>query len=143
MKPFLIRSLFFVFLLAGCGSSVNVSEHYSFPGDTWKRFDNPIIETGINHPGIKYIMYLELEYDPSLAPAQLPVTVIMSTPSGEIRSRDITFKTDPAQSKVRLPLRKDFAFSEKGTCSFEIENRSQYVETSGMKRISVIMEVEE
>jgi len=142
MKPFLIRSLLFVFLLAGCGNSVNIDEHYSFPGEIWKRFDNPVIETGISHPGIKYVMYLELEYDPSLAPAQLPVTVIMTTPSGEIRSRDLTFKTDPAQSKVQLTLRKDFAFSEKGACSFEIENRSQYVETKGVKRIGVIIEKE-
>lgn len=143
MKSFLIRSLLIVFLLAGCVSSTNISAFYSFRDDTWQRFDNPIIEANIGHPGLKYVMYLELEYDAALAPAQLPVTVIMTTPSGEIRSRDVTLKLDPAKSTAKVILRKDFAFTEKGICVFEIENRSQYVETKGMRRIGIEIEVEE
>ena len=142
MKSLVIRSLLIALLLAGCGGSKNISEYYSFPDDIWKRFDNPIIEAGISHSGIKYIMYLELEYDPSLAPDQLPVTVIMTTPSGEIRSRDVTLEPKPAQSIARVTLRKDFAFTESGSCTFEIENRSQYVETKGVKRIGIVIESE-
>ena len=140
MRSLFIRNIIIVLFLAGCGNGVNISEHYSFPNEIWQRFKNPIIEASISHPGVKYIMYVELEYDASLAPAQLPVTVIMKTPSGEIRSRNINLKPDPDQNIIRVTLRKDFAFTEKGICSFEIENRSQYVETQGMKRIGVIME---
>jgi len=130
-------------VLAGCSGGTTVSTYYSFPWETWKRFDNAVFDAQISHPGIFYTMYLELEYDPSLAPAQLPVTVIMTTPSGEVRSRDILFAPNPEKDIVRVVLRTEFAFREKGRCAFEIENRSQYVETKGMKRIGVVMEVEE
>jgi hypothetical protein len=143
MKRLFVRYIFIVLLLAGCSGGTTVSTHYSFPWETWKRFDNAVFDAQISHPGIFYTMYLELEYDPSLAPAQLPVTVIMTTPSGEVRSRDIPFSLNPEKDIVRVVLRTEFAFREKGTCKFEIENRSQYVETKGMKRIGVIMEVEE
>jgi hypothetical protein len=135
-----MRNIIIVLLLSGCGGGTTVSTSYSFPGEIWKRFENPVFDARISHPGVYYTMYLELEFDPALTPAQLPVTVIMTTPSGEIRSRTLTLKTDPKQQKIRVPLRTEFAFSEKGKCTFEIENRSQYVETKGMRRIGVVME---
>jgi hypothetical protein len=140
MKSLAIRNIILFLLLAGCSGGTTVSTHYSFPGETWKRFDNAVFDARISHPGVFYTMHLELEYDPALAPVQLPITVIMTAPSGEIRSRTLTLTTNPKQEKIRMPLRTEFAFMEKGTCVFEIENRSQYVETKGVKRIGVIME---
>ncbi len=100
----------------------------------------------IEHPGIFYTMWLELHYTSSFDLNNLPVTVIMYTPSGEIRSRDLIlkFNTDGDKhsepGKLRVILRKDFAFSEMGNCKFEIENRSQKVETSGLISIGIIIE---
>lgn len=139
MKRLYLRNLIIIIILAGCGTG-NISAYYSFPGETWKRFDNAIFDVRISHPGVFYTMYLELEYDPAMAPTEFPVTTIMTTPSGEIRSRTITLKPNPGKEKIRVVLRTEFAFREKGSCTFEIENRSQYVETSGVKRIGIIME---
>ena len=120
---------------------------YSFPDGQWGRFDNPIIDIEIVSPGIYYDMYLELDFDASQSPDNFLITVIMYTPSGEIRSRDIQldFNTDSDENtkpgKLSVVLRRDFAFSDKGNCKFEIENRSTKIVTPGMKSIGVLMKV--
>jgi hypothetical protein len=119
---------------------------YDFPGGQWRRFDNPVIDFEIATPGIFYDMYLELDFDTSQAPENFQITVIMYTPSGEMRSRDIQLDFSSDKNKntppgnLRVVLRKDFAFSDKGNCKFEIENRSTKIVTPGMKSIGVLME---
>ena len=110
-----------------------------FPDQNWKRFDNPIITFEIDKPGIFYDMLIEVDYDATLAHDELPITVIMTTPSGEIRSRNLTLKMDDQEGKILPVLRKDYAFSEKGVCAFEIENRSQYIDSPGMEKIGIIL----
>ena len=129
-----------IFLLIGCNTNDNMESYYIFPDGLWKRFENPEIELDITKPGIFYDMFLEINYDPDIAKEPIPMTVIMSTPSGEIRSRNIRLVPGTAEGKVRIILRKDFAFSEQGTCSFEIENRSQNIETAGLKNLGIVME---
>ncbi len=104
------------------------------------------MDFNIEYPGIFYNMWLELHYTSSFDLNNLPVTVIMYTPSGEIRSRDLILKFEPKgdknsePGKLRVLLRKEFAFSEKGSCKFEIENRSQKIKTSGLISIGIIIE---
>ncbi|MCK5337841.1 MAG: hypothetical protein KAJ50_03480 [Bacteroidales bacterium] len=145
MNNQLFGYLLIVVIMAGCTSDTVLESYFSFPGEQWKRFENPEIEFDITGPGIFYNMWLEADYDVSLAPDVLAITVIMYTPSGEIRSRDLKleFKDVDENSRpgrLRVMLRKDFAFAEKGLCSFEFENRSQNVITPGMKRLGIILE---
>ena len=127
----------------GCDNNNIISSYYSFPEQSWKRFDNPIIEIDISKPGIFYDMWIELESENPPATDELPITVIMSTPSGEIRSRSLTLYITAGDEKIRTILRKDFAFSNKGLCTFEIENRSQNIETKRLKRIGIVLEKSE
>jgi len=140
MKNIFLTSMLAIFLLIGCNPTDNMESFFSFPEGQWQRFENPIIEIDVTKPGIFYDMYLEINYDPEIAKEPIPITVIMSTPSGEIRSRNIRIVPGTAEGKIRVILRKDFAFSEQGICSFEIENRSQNIETSGLKNLGIVME---
>jgi len=140
MKNIFLTTMLTIFLLIGCNTNDNMESYYIFPDGLWKRFENPEIELDITKPGIFYDMFLEINYDPDIAKEPIPMTVIMSTPSGEIRSRNIRLVPGTAEGKVRIILRKDFAFSEQGTCSFEIENRSQNIETAGLKNLGIVME---
>ncbi|MCK4570172.1 MAG: hypothetical protein KAT76_07765 [Bacteroidales bacterium] len=145
MKNILFRYLLVVFIIAGCSSDAIKGSYFTFADKQWKRFENPEIEFDISKPGIFYNMWLEVDYDASLAPETLPVTVIMYTPSGEVRSRTLNLKfkdqnENNRDGKFRVMLRKDFAFSEKGSCSFEFENRSQDIKTPGMIRIGIVLE---
>jgi len=146
MKKSVLRLLFIFFILTGCVQGNRFSTTYAFPEERWQRFENPVLNFNIDKPGIYYDMFLELEYNASQPPADFPVTVLMYTPSGEMRARDIQLEmalpgeqtTSPGKFKV--VLRKEFAFSEKGACKFEIESRSSKVNTDGVKSISIILE---
>ncbi len=146
MKKTFLRYIILFILTAGCSSGSTIESFHNFPGQQWQRFENPLINFNIEHPNTFYNMWLELHYTSSFDLNNLPVTVIMYTSSGEIRSRDLILKFEPKgdknsePGKLRMLLRKDFAFSEKGNCKFEIENRSQKIETSGLISIGIIIE---
>lgn len=141
----LFKYIFLVILLAGCSSGSTIISSYDFPDGQWKRFDNPIIDFKITALGIFYDMYLELDFDASQPPENFQITVIMYTPSGEVRSRDIQLdfgankNENTKPGKLRVILRRDFAFSDTGNCKFEIENRSTKIVIPGMKSIGILM----
>lgn len=140
MKNKILGFGIFLLVLVGCGGNQEPASYFEFPNDQWKRFENPLIELEVTRPGIFYTMWLELNYVPSLAPEAIPITVIMSTPSGEVRSRSLELKPEAGNDMIRVILRTNFAFTDKGTCFFEIENRSQDLDTPGMIRIGVVLE---
>ena len=133
------KYLLVLILFTAC-SSQETEKYFSFPENTWKRFENPIINLEISSPGIFYNMYIVAEYDKTSVPDFIPITVITSTPGGEVRSRNISLMLKENNGVAREVLRKDFAFTETGNCSFEIENRSQEIETPGIKKIGVLLE---
>jgi hypothetical protein len=145
MKNILLKTTLLLFLIWGCKSDTTISQYHSFPDEVWKRFDNPVLELNIEHPGIFYDMWVELDYDEYATHENLAVSVIMDSPSGEIRSRDLLFEfkhedKNNKPGKCRLILRKDYAFAEKGVCIFEIENRSQRIESRGLSKIGIVLE---
>ena len=145
MKNNILRSISLLILLVGCAQANMLKTTYSFPEGQWSRFENPIINFNIDSPGIYYDMFLEVDFDAAQAPENFRVTVSMQTPSDEIRSRDIELDfthqgEGVGPGKIRLVLRREFAFTEQGLCQFEIENRSSKVKTPGMKSISVVLE---
>ena len=145
MKNSIFRYILLIFLLSGCYSATDLKSSYSFPEGLWSRFDNPVLDFNIDNPGIFYDMFLEVDFDISQRHEQFSITVIMNTPSGEIRHRDLVLdfaKKDESGKPgvLRLVLRREFAFSDKGACSFEIENRSAKVKNPGINSISIILE---
>lgn len=132
-------------MLFSCSTDNILSTTHTFPKGEWHRFTNPVINFQINNPGIFYDMYLELDYDISKTPEDFRMSVIMNTPSGEMRSRDITTKFSSASTNgnngiYRVLLRREYAFSEMGLCTFEIENRSSKMILPGMNSLSIVLE---
>jgi len=145
MKNSIIKSAILLILLVGCTQTTRLKTTYSFPKEQWNRFENPIINFNIESPGIYYDMFLELNFDATLAPENFRVTVSMYTPSGEVRSRDIMLDFSHkgegvVPGNIRIILRREFVFADQGLCKFEIENRSSKVVTPGMNNISVVLE---
>lgn len=131
--------------MASCGPSGHFTETYTFPEGKWERFTNPLLQFQIENPGIYYDIFLELSFDPSSPPEDFLITVIMTTPGGEVRSRDVNTKFGSAQvnekeAVFRILIRREYAFSEKGECTFEIENRASRLSFPGMNSLSIILE---
>lgn len=140
-----ITFLFLGLLMFACTTDKHLRSTHDFPEKNWHRFSNTVLQFQINNPGIYYDMYLELEFDKSQTPDDFKITVAMNTPSGEMRNRDLTTKFNSALIEgengiMKIPLRRDFAFSEKGLCTFEVENRSSKMNTPGMIHLSIILE---
>jgi gliding motility-associated lipoprotein GldH len=141
---FHIKILFILFFLTACIKSGDKDLFYEFPEKQWNRFDNVLLEFEVSNPGIYYDMWVEVHYEGTPVVKQLPMAVIMSAPGGEIRKRhlELNFNDDTpgnVTKKTAMILRKDFAFSEKGSCTFEIENRSQKIEIGGLHKIGIII----
>lgn len=132
-------------LMISCTSNNRLSSTYSFPEGEWQRFTNPEINFQISNPGVYYDMFMELEFDISQKPDNFRISIIMNTPSGEMRSRNITLELEKARVEdgrgiLKIPLRREYAFRDKGLCSFEVENRSSKMILPGMKSLTIIME---
>jgi len=145
IKNLIFNHLLLVFILAGCSSGTGYHSSYNFPEKQWKRFDSPVMDIEISTPGIFYDMFVEIHFDASQLPKNFPVNVNMYTPSGEIRSRDLILdftKKDDGETPgiLMIVLRREFAFSDKGICKFEFENRSTKVNNPGIHRVSIILE---
>jgi gliding motility-associated lipoprotein GldH len=145
MKYKCIKYIIIVLLLISCSSSDSLITTYDFPDGQWQRFTNPLVQIEIKNPGIYYDMFVELKFDPAKQAEDFMMTVIMTSPGGEVRSRDImsdfrSAVTEGKEAGFRVILRREYAFSEKGICTFEIENRSSKVMLPGMKSISIIFE---
>ena len=116
MKKTFSKYIIFFILVAGCSSGSSIESFHKFPSQQWQHFENLFIDINIEHPGIFYNMWLELHYTSFFDLDNFPVTIIMYTPSGEIRSRDLILKFNTEDDKysepgkLRVLLRKDFAF---------------------------------
>jgi hypothetical protein len=133
------KYLLILLIFTAC-SSQETEKYFTFPDNTWKRFENPLINLEITSTGIFYNLYVVAEYDVATAPDFIPISVISTTPDGEVRARNVRLHFKDGSGQARELLRKDFAFSEGGNCRFEIENRGQDIETIGIKRIGVVLE---
>lgn len=145
MRKFTYLPLLLVFILLSCSKGNKYSAFQEFNQEVWNRFENPVLEFNISEPGIYYDMFLQVNYNPSVKPENFKITVIMTTPSGEVRSRDIDLDFSKGvdsgdHSELKVLLRRDYAFSDQGKCIFEIENRSSEVNIGGIKSIGIYLE---
>ena len=145
MKKITYLALLLILVSGACSNEAGHRSVHEFTGEVWNRFENPLLEFDITDPGIYYNIFMELKYKPSDDLKNFLATVIMNTPSGEIRSRDINFKftgkeEGSDENILRIALRRDYAFSEQGICTFEVESRSPKVNIPGMVSLSIVME---
>ncbi len=143
MKKKLLKYVLMLLLMVSCSGDAGMQAFHRFPAENWKRFENPVLELDINRVGIFYDMWLEVHYDTAAIPEDFTISVIMNSPSGEIRSRTIRLEFRHYGEDIgllRVMLRKDFAFAEEGLFTCEIENRSQDIETPGIKKIGIVLE---
>jgi gliding motility-associated lipoprotein GldH len=150
----LIKYFFAVFLaLAACKSEPAYQKIQVMQGSIWNRFDNQIFEVPVTETGKSYDIYLTMKRTIDYPYDELPVNVVLQTPSGEERIREFTFKlsqsikeqeqegADSLSSKFQLW--KEVLLSDKGKCTITIENLIPKIATPGIANIGIVVKKSE
>ena len=149
MKKIILYLLITVLAFAACKSEPAYLKTHSFQGNTWNRFDNQVFEIPVNETGKNYDIFITMKRTAEYPYDELPVNVVLQTPSGEERIHEFTFKfsesiKDPELKEadsltVEFQLWKEILLSEKGKCTITIENMIPKIATSGIATIGIIM----
>jgi gliding motility-associated lipoprotein GldH len=144
--------LFFTlsFTLSSCSNKGPIFEKYLKMKDvTWDRFDVKQIEIPIEEEAQGYNIEVIVHCTEQFQYDDLPFYVILTTPSGEERMREVTVpirekgklvmdtKADKAES--RFMLWKNITISDKGKCKITFENMIPKIQTEGIDEIGIVV----
>jgi len=116
---------------------------------TWDRFDQKFFEIPIEETAKNVDITFIVRYNDKLAYNDLPLYIILTTPSGEERIREISIpirengrlvavpKSDLYESRV--VLWKNLGLPEKGNCKISIENMIPKIQTAGIDEIGIVV----
>jgi gliding motility-associated lipoprotein GldH len=149
MNKALKSILIILIALTACKSEPAYEQLHTFKGNTWNRFDNQVFEIPVNETGKTYDIFLTMKRTAEYAYEDLPVNVVLQTPSGEERIHEFTFKlsenlknpdSDTADSlTAQFELWKEILLSDKGKCTITIENLIPKIATPGIVSVGIIM----
>ncbi len=132
-KSLITQSLLISIVLLSCQGSTVFREFRKFENYTWERFDKITFNIPIEEEGIIADINLSIRYLEQYPYVDLPMNIILSTPSGEeriiektviMKDADGTFKGKVAGSYWDLEelLWDNFIFNKTGNYTVEIEN---------------------
>lgn len=141
MKKIII-SLFCIFLIS-CSVKPEFEKHINFENNSWYRFKNLNFEIPINKLNKDFDLFFTVKYNSDLKIMNLPLHVIINTPSGEERIMEYKLNFFDKNGKSlggkqdnfwikKIKLRSNFPFHKKGICKIEIENLNPKIETLGI-----------
>ncbi len=133
-----------------CGSSGPVYEKYvKMKNYTWDRFDIKNFDIPIEKENRSYDFTIVVRNTESFIYDKLQVYVILTTPSGEERMREVSIpvrengKMLGQQTgnvfEVRSVLWKNINIAEIGECKITIENMIPKIQTEGIDEIGIVV----
>ena len=147
-------SLFLVFALSltmiSCKPGGPVYEKYlKMKNSTWDRFDQKLFEIPIEDPAKNIDINLVVRVTTKLAYDELPFYIILTTPAGEERIREIKIPVRENDKMIgelkgnvyetRIELWKDINIAQKGNCKISIENMIPKIQTEGIDEIGIVV----
>lgn len=150
MKFILPGILSVIFLLQACSSENSIEKRITFPAESWQRFDILKFEFPVTEPGKSYDFVFVLRCKKSFAYDDLPLNMVLNTPSGEERIREYkmpikdlngsfkgTYNGDTCV--IEIVLKRNLYCSNKGVMKVEIENLNPKLETQGVFSSSLVL----
>jgi len=139
-----------IMILTACSHQKQNEKSISFSNNTWQRYDILKFEFPLSGSKESYDLLFELRCSKTFAFNELPLNMILYTPSGEERIREChlqiketngsfkgSFKGDTVIT--RLVLKKELYCSVKGVLKIEIENLNPRMQTEGVFSASTIL----
>jgi gliding motility-associated lipoprotein GldH len=149
MNKALKSILIILIALTACKSEPAYEQKHIFKGNTWNRFENQVFEIPVDETGKSYDIFLTMKRTTEYAYEDLPVNVVLQTPSGEERIHEFTFRLSESIKKpnnetadsltVEFQLWKEIFLSDKGKCTITIENLIPKIATPGIISVGIIM----
>jgi gliding motility-associated lipoprotein GldH len=138
-------------ILTACSQDKIYEKHIKFESYSWNRFKDVLFEVPIEDIKCNYNFYFAIKHTTQYPYKSLRINFTIYTPSGEFRTMDYALnlkdnkgnffgKTTVDTCYISILLRKDFLFSKKGICKFEIGNLMPKIETQGIMEIGLIVE---
>jgi gliding motility-associated lipoprotein GldH len=149
MKRFLFSAMLLILALS-CQRGVIYKEYHKFDNYTWKRFDKVSFSMAVEDAGTTADIVLTIRHITQYPYDNLPVNIILTTPSGEERiiEKDIRLKDENGEFKgdvagdlwdVEEILWSGFYFTEAGTYKLELENLIPKMGIPGLADIGVYL----
>jgi len=132
-KPLIIFTLIFAFGFISCQKKTVYREFHQFDNYTWGRFEKVTFTFPVEAEGITADISLSIRYLEQYPYDDLPMNIILTTPTGEeriiektmvLKDKDGKFKGSVAGSywDQKEVLWKGFYFNKTGIYTVELEN---------------------
>jgi gliding motility-associated lipoprotein GldH len=150
-KQLLSVSLLFTlfFISSSCEKGPVFEKYLKMKNITWDRFDIKQFEIPITEEAASYDITAVVRCTEQFQYDNLPFYVILTTPSGEERMREITVPVrangklimEPKANKgeSRLVLWRNINMAEKGKCKITLENMIPKIQTEGIDEIGIVV----
>lgn len=138
-----------VFTISSCNRGPVFEKSLKMKNTTWDRFDIKQVEIPITETTAAYDITVFVRCTEQFQYDDLPFYVILTTPSGEERMREVTVavrekgklildaKTSIAES--RMVLWKGLNMADKGICKITFENMIPKIQTEGIDEIGIVV----
>jgi len=141
--------LTFCFSLNSCNKGPVFEKYSKMKDATWDRFSMKLFEIPIEDVGQSYDISLSVKNTEKFQYDKLPVYVILTTPSGEERMREVNIairengkmlgEAKGGSFEVKTVLWKEINLTDKGKCKISIENIIPKIQTEGIDEIGIIV----
>jgi gliding motility-associated lipoprotein GldH len=153
-KLVILISILGLIIGTSCSSKKPVFEKYhKFTNNTWDRFNKIIFNVPIENTAVNYNITLVLKPEKGFIYDNMPVYIILNTPSGEERMLEHKIlvkeegkfigEVEDQPVVIKTTLWKGLHISDKGTCKISIENMVPKIQTEGLNEIGIIVEESE
>jgi len=146
-------TIFLLFTLSvfsvSCDHGPVYEKYLKMKNSTWDRFDQKLFEIPIEDAAKNYDITFIVRITSKLPYDELPFYIILTTPAGEERIREIKIPVRENGKMVgelkgniyetRVELWKKINVAEKGNCKISIENMIPKIQTEGIDEIGIVV----
>jgi gliding motility-associated lipoprotein GldH len=136
-------------LLPACNKGPVFEKYLKMKDATWDRFSMKLFEIPVEDEGESYDIILSIRNTAGFQYDKLPVYVILTTPSGEERMREINIpirengkmlgEAKSGSFEIKTVLWKEINLADKGKCKISIENIIPKIQTEGIDEIGIVV----
>jgi gliding motility-associated lipoprotein GldH len=145
----IIIFLALAFTFSSCDRGPVFEKYIKMKNFIWDRFDIKMFELPIEDASSKYDIKFVARCVEQFPYDNLQFYVILTSPSGEERMREVTIPVRNNGKMIGEPtgkiyensivLWKEISFTDKGTCKISIENLIPKIQTEGIDEIGIVV----